>query len=109
MTNKNVTFKDYESFKNQSEVINGCTQSFLNFKYKGDVEKFLEDNKTNDGCFNCDDCTYCENSVDCMSCTHCVGCNDSTHCKHSEHLRYKHNWAYCSHNHDDEKLDDIPF
>ena len=54
---KRVVFKSLSDFiKNSEYSENGCTQEFLNRYYKGDEEKFKEDNKTNKNCFNCKGC-----------------------------------------------------
>lgn len=51
-----------------------CTKDFLNKFYEGDVNKWMEDNKTNSNCFNCIGCKNC------IGCRGCVGCEDCNWC-----------------------------
>lgn len=66
--------KDYEEFKQAIDKLpdyiirNGCTESFLKEYYDDDIEKFIEDNKTNKQCFNCRGCENCRNCVGCVDC-----------------------------------------
>lgn len=62
---------------------NGCTQAFLDKHYNGDVEAWLEDNKTNQGCFNCFEC---ENCTACIECEHCTTCIECENCAYSTDL-----------------------
>ena len=66
--------KNYEEFKQAIDKLpdyiirNGCTESFLKEYYDDDIEKFIEDNKTNKKCFNCRGCENCNNCVNCVDC-----------------------------------------
>lgn len=85
-----------------------CTKDFLNKFYDGDVNKWMEDNKTNRNCFNCIGCKNCSNCKGCASCIDCYCCLNCVNCvkceciNDEEGLKNKREWM-------DEKKYKQPF
>lgn len=72
-------FKDYEEFLNiEDKTVNGVTQEFLD--KHGNEYDYVQDNETNNGCFNCHRCTHCIECEFCMRCDTCEGCRDCEYC-----------------------------
>ena len=80
---KKYIYKDQKDWDHNAESAdqNGCTQEFLDEYYNGDLEAWLNDNKTNTFCFNCYSCTNCES---CDWCTNCENCDTIGHCTNCE-------------------------
>lgn len=77
-------FTDYEAFlAREDKDVNGVSP-----EHAEAVPNWEEDNKTNKGCWDCDNCTSCELCVecryctDCVSCSKCVECEDCSDCEH---------------------------
>jgi len=54
-------FKSYREFKNrENKSINGVSEGFVKRN-----SNYVEQNKTNKGCWNCKHCEFCEHCNDC--------------------------------------------
>ena len=62
------------------KTVNGVSQIFLD-SMKIDLDKAVEQNKMNGGCWNCFDCADCNRCVNCTGCVDCSGCVDCINCK----------------------------
>ena len=69
-------FKDiYEFWAREDRKLNGVSQEFAN--ENPDYEK---QNETNEGCWNCSDCSGCSRCSDCSDCSGCSDCSDCSRC-----------------------------
>ena len=102
--------KGYEEFKQAIDKLpdyiirNGCTVNFLKEYYDDDIEKFIEDNKTNKQCFNCrgcencDNCKNCEDCEQCFRCVFCYGCDFLKQCENCVNCGSCENCKGCENN-----------
>ena len=69
-------YKSYDDFLNrENKEENGVSEGFA--KRHPDFE---EDNKLNEGCWDCDDCHGCDDCDDCHDCHGCHGCYNCHGC-----------------------------
>ena len=64
-------FNNLDAFlTREDKLVNGVDRAFA-----AKNKSWEEDNKTNQGCWNCHSCDLCMNSLYCINCTMCEGCN----------------------------------
>lgn len=106
---KKFVYKDYKDFKERVNDVNpqgnGVTKAFLDKYYKGDIEQWIKENKTNSNCFNCKRCEYCEDCIECFRCFNCCecrycelcnACGYCVNCKDCENCRKCENSESCN-------------
>lgn len=65
-------FNSYSDFLiRENKGINGVSQDFAD-----NNKNYIEQNETNDGCWNCYGCEYCYNCSNCLDCYKCNNCFD---------------------------------
>ena len=86
--NKKFIFKDHDDYSMKVNTLNtiqnGVTMEFLREYYNGDILLWVEDNKTNTGCFNCWNCVECK---DCNNCTECYRCKTCSNCQNCDRCK----------------------
>ena len=74
---KTEIFNSYTEFLNRNDKnINGVDR-----KFSEENPNYLEDNSSNEGCWNCRgcrDCQDCQSCNDCYSCRNCILCEGRT-------------------------------
>lgn len=94
---KTQIFATYEAFLNREDkYINGVTQQFA------DANPGWDEERGNEGCWNCFDCSYCSGCHDCSycfkcsDCSGCYSCSDCSNCFNCHDCSYCHRCSYCS-------------
>ena len=69
---KTQVYRSLDEFlAREDKTVNGVSEA-----YSIQWPNFIEDNETNTGCWNCNDCVGCVECNDCYDCTDCTECFD---------------------------------
>jgi hypothetical protein len=70
-------YNSYDDFLNrENKQDNGVSVAFDN-----EHPDYIDQNKTNMGCYDCIDCLHCKDCIRCTDCYDCVDCSDCSKCK----------------------------
>jgi len=85
-------FKNYLDFCNREDKkVNGVSElfAFSNQNYEAQ-------NETNEGCWNCSDCSDCRYCPDCSDCSGCSDCRNCSYCSYCSDCSYCSGCSNCS-------------
>jgi hypothetical protein len=94
LTTNTITevFNSYEDFlAREDKTINGVS---IEFSIKHPNYKDM--NKTNIGCYNCNNCNNCNNCDNCYNCDYCYSCNYCNYCYNCDNCNNCNNCDYCN-------------
>jgi hypothetical protein len=85
-------FKSYSEFLSREDVkVNGVSPEFTERN-----PEYEKQNETNDGCWNCSDCSGCSRCYDCSDCYRCSDCSDCYRCSDCSYCSDCYRCSDCS-------------